>query len=91
MDKTWICESCYGHKSDNGGTNGSALYKFGSQEALIRHITHHHLSKKIERGRTVFICTYVIVVEPFYALEVLLRILIQSCVHLVRMRSILFY
>ncbi|VUZ43713.1 unnamed protein product [Hymenolepis diminuta] len=55
MNKVWICESCSNQNFDN---SGNASQSFSTQEELIQHITHHHLSKKIEHGRTVFMCTY---------------------------------
>ena len=66
MDKTWVCELCYDEKPKNSTNNSSEVYEFASQEDLIRHITHHHLSKKIESGHTVFICTYVVAIVPLY-------------------------
>nr|CDS29875.1 diagnostic antigen gp50 [Hymenolepis microstoma] len=55
MDKVYTCESCsiQGFESSDYPSQ-----LFSTQEELIQHITHHHLSKKIERGRTIFVCTY---------------------------------
>lgn len=55
MSKIWVCESCSDRDLNN---TGNASQTFSTQEQLIQHITHHHLSKKIEHGRTVFVCTY---------------------------------
>ncbi|CDS37912.1 hypothetical protein EmuJ_000520450 [Echinococcus multilocularis] len=58
MERTWVCESCREQDSMREKTGEPVMQNFSSQEGLVQHITHHHLAKKIEHGRTVFTCTY---------------------------------
>uniref|UniRef100_A0A0X3NY50 Vacuolar protein sorting-associated protein 54 n=1 Tax=Schistocephalus solidus TaxID=70667 RepID=A0A0X3NY50_SCHSO len=61
MEKAWICEACFSMVSphSNGLPSPPAIHShFRSQQELINHIKTHHLSRRIERGSTVFICTY---------------------------------
>ncbi|KAL5104744.1 Vacuolar protein sorting-associated protein 54 [Taenia crassiceps] len=57
MEGKWECESCCDRNSKCVEASEHVMQRFSSQEDLVRHIMHHHLSKKIEHGRTVFICT----------------------------------
>nr|VZI43953.1 unnamed protein product [Spirometra erinaceieuropaei] len=61
MEKAWICEACFSVvSSQSSGRASSPIVQsqFRSQHELIAHIKTHHLSRRIERGSTVFICTY---------------------------------
>ncbi|KAL7054729.1 hypothetical protein AAHC03_025752 [Spirometra sp. Aus1] len=61
MEKAWICEACFSVvSSQSSGRPSSPIVQsqFRSQHELIAHIKMHHLSRRIERGTTVFICTY---------------------------------
>uniref|UniRef100_A0A5K3FPS2 Vps54 domain-containing protein n=1 Tax=Mesocestoides corti TaxID=53468 RepID=A0A5K3FPS2_MESCO len=58
MEKTWNCESCSQSERETEKSLSPKIQKFTSQEELIDHIRRHHLSRKIERGHTVFICLY---------------------------------
>ncbi|VDM35499.1 unnamed protein product [Hydatigera taeniaeformis] len=57
-DRTWECEFCYDQNSKCKNAGEPMMQKFASQEDLVQHIMHHHLLKRVEHGRTVFVCTY---------------------------------